>query len=248
MKLFQSDPFFSGPLQGLCLAWDCAQKSTAQKFFQAVVLRGCWNPGACRYSAGYDALAATADPLPQGMACLENLRKSQRVMKLVHQMLEAVNDKDLSGADLLQQVMACETPEFKPPDGIKQLALQRDLEGAAKNNQYDRLLHLLSNDNDGFSLAILDDEKEKVNFQAREITKVCANLLREEGKMTEVQSFIGAIHTAAILKPELPLAKDWPSWLPWAGGCCAFRHIEFCSPTCLPILAQLGQQSTSFFT
>lgn len=152
------------------------------------------------YSQGYDP--SENGEITDGMKTLESLRELERHISRVEPLVVAVQNKSLSGKELLQTSLEAECEGFKCPAKLIELAIQRDLEKAwAIQNFADFAAVLTAGEETGDLLNIsrISVEAEQIEFQDRELTKACSNLLREEGKVELLKVLLAAFEGVRVL-------------------------------------------------
>ena len=86
---------------------------------------------------------------------------------------------------------------------VYEMALQRALDQAATDKNYDSMMELLKDTAGGFNITILPSSEARSKFQEREVTRFCCSLLAEENRVAEVEKLL-----AVVLGPSSCLAGD----------------------------------------
>ena len=114
-------------------------------------------------------------------------------------MVAGLSDSKVSGEQLWKSACACDGT-FKPPGKVAEIAVQRAVDAAAAEKQYEHMMTLLtptdasdSNSPDIFNINILKDDAARARFQEREVTRLCCSLLAEADKVSEVDKLLGVV-------------------------------------------------------
>ncbi|CAE7670348.1 unnamed protein product [Symbiodinium sp. CCMP2592] len=152
-------------------------------------------PACCSlYAAGFDPASGEQT---EGMKCLEDLRESQSL--LTSAMVTGLSDNKVSGEELWKSACSC-AEAYKPPSRVAEIAVQRAVDAAASEKQYESMMTLLTptdasdSDNQGaFNINILTDAAARARFQEREVMRLCCSLLAEADKVADVEKLLRVV-------------------------------------------------------
>ena len=173
------------------------------------------------YSSGYEAGKEITEDM-KGMLVLERLRDAQRALEGVVDLVQALNDAEVSGAQLHQAAKhAAATTKgvdgaFVVPSKLPEMALQRDADRFAKSQNFKGLMKLLTSTGEegAFDAGVIEDAATRVAFQERLTTRLCADLLRQEDKLSELASLVDTVLGAGLLSDDCDIVKEMRLLLP----------------------------------
>ena len=165
------------------------------------------------YTLGYDPTNASEQPTA-GMDVLEKLRDVQRLLNAVADFVAALHSETATGREIWIAGRAATCDGFQPPSMLAQYALQKDLDSMAKDRDLTGMRALLRctddpEPNQAFNASLIPEGEQRQTFLDREITRLVAELLREEQKVPQVKELILAVLSMKLLpnesaiKPEL---------------------------------------------
>ncbi|CAE7786207.1 unnamed protein product [Symbiodinium sp. CCMP2456] len=163
------------------------------------------------YTQGYDP-SQNAVETP-GMKTLESLRVLQRQLQQVEGLVAAINDDDASGDSIWKAGLEAKSPDFEPSKQLGEFALQREVDRAAKNQNFERLLELLkcepavADDPTAFNASLLAEDKRNI-FMNREVMRLLAELLRCDNKCAEVARLVAVVVDSKLLEQDSPLLAE----------------------------------------
>ena len=165
------------------------------------------------YSTGFDPLAPEETAK---MKVLQNLRAVQRSVQLVTPLVSALSDEKVPGHELWAAAKAATTDTFAPCAKLVEIALQRDLEKASKDGNFDAMLALLGVGADAgrpaaeaaFNVYLLNTADKRTAFQEREIFRLLAELMRGDGQIENLAKMTSAIVKAQIFLDDSPVMSE----------------------------------------
>ena len=149
------------------------------------------------YTLNYDPTASSsANAASPGMRVLEELRALQSSLASVTALVTALNDEKSTGRDIWDAAKAA--GDYKAPAKMMEMALSRDIDSAAKNSDVEKLKALLGASAGGgagedFNAKLIEDATVRLAFLDREVTRLIAELLREDNKAAAVKSLLESI-------------------------------------------------------
>ena len=161
------------------------------------------------YTQGYDP-SQNAVETP-GMKTLENLRALQRQLQQVEGLVKAINDDEATGDSIWKAGQDAKSADFEPSKQLGEFALQREVDRAAKSQNFERLLELLkcepavADDPTAFNASLLAEDKRST-FMNREVMRLLAELLRHDNKCAEVAKLVTVVVGSKLLQGGLPPA------------------------------------------
>lgn len=155
------------------------------------------------YTEDYDA--TSENPAPASMKLLEDLQGAVKQLEAILPLVKRLNDRKLStgsGQTLLGMMADTEAADVgvKVPEALVQVALEMELDSAWESGNYLRMMDLLNKDWCGdeqvpqarrLHLGRIPSA-EQASFQDKHVTKGLVNLMRADGNVDKVRTFVQA--------------------------------------------------------
>ena len=160
---------------------------------------------------GYDPSQSSSET--PGMQALESLRGLQRQLQQVEGLVAAINEDEASGETIWKAGKDARSADFEPSKQLGEFALQREVDRAAKSQNFDRLLELLkcepnvADDPVAFNASLLAEDKRSV-FMNREVMRLLAELLRCDNKTKEVARLVDVVVKSKLLGQDCTLLAE----------------------------------------
>ncbi|CAE7749628.1 unnamed protein product, partial [Symbiodinium sp. CCMP2456] len=173
------------------------------------------------YSTGYDMTDSTCTT--PGMQILEKLRECQQKLELLSPVVEKLHDDKCSGQELhkavhdAQSQTACLAKPFSVCSRLQEICVQKEVDRCAKEGDFNTVITLLFStkaDGSEFGAHIIEDDNRRKLYCEREIMRLIAEMLRQEGRVQEVRSFVKAVIESKLLENTCPILAElmllWP--------------------------------------
>ena len=165
------------------------------------------------YSQGYDPTSQESE-LSEGMRVLEDLRSAQTLLALLKPVVDGLHDDKVSGrivwsSALEAKAKAPAEKAFTICGRLPEVCLQREVDKAATAKDFESVMPLLfATDQESFDTSIITDEARRTSFREREITRLAAELLREDDKIGEVKTFVSSVLSSNLLSGNSPILEE----------------------------------------
>ncbi|CAE7331950.1 xynB [Symbiodinium sp. CCMP2592] len=143
------------------------------------------------YTSGYE------EDCP-GMVVLEKLRTLQRMLNIGKDFAALAQNPEASGFAIQQKAQELQDASsgevtFQVSPKLLEMCLQREVDQKAKAKDWTGVLDVILSTGAGLNACIISNELSRATFQEREVTRLAASLLREDGKVAEMKVFVDAV-------------------------------------------------------
>ena len=174
-------------------------------------LRQRLTPALCKvYAPGDEAVGMPESP---GMELLGGLRKCQKQLQAVKEVVEVVNDVAKDGRTLLLKVEEAKAadPTFKPSSRLSEIALQREVDLRAKESNWDAVMAIFKHEPEAgkINLGLFDEADARTKFLERNLSRLLAEMLRQENQVEQCKLMVDcALNDSAGLSDESEIKKE----------------------------------------
>ena len=160
------------------------------------------------YTQGYDP--SSDDPPSEGFLALEKLRQYEQILLKIEPFIKGLEVWAAAKA----ATATCK--DFTPPKSLAELVLQREVDRAAKAKDFATIKALLqcSSAEEGSNEKNFEDEAKRVAFREREITRLAAELMRQDNQVDAVADLIKSVVESALLPQESQIMEEFKQLLP----------------------------------
>ncbi|CAE7294669.1 unnamed protein product, partial [Symbiodinium necroappetens] len=171
------------------------------------------------YTIGYDP---SSDAAPtEGFLALEKLRTYEQVMLKIEPFVKGLNNEDTRGQEVWAAAKAATCKDFTPPKNLAELVLQREVDRAAKAKDFDTIKSLLQcssvaegSTEHNFDTALIEDGEKRVAFREREITRLAAELMRQDNQVDAVADLIKSVVESSLLPEDSQIMQEFRQVIP----------------------------------